>query len=168
MRESRIPGIFRSPRAVAAIAALICAACKVPEATLGAGIEARGEYAEASRFRVLVTQGGISRVIDGASMRVHADAPGLFSAGREDITLRAGSPATVDVIVGTSSGSVTGRVAWTPQEDWQYGVTAVVDTIRPRGLCSQITQVTPLPAPLGATADTLFMIHAGLPKEAVC
>jgi hypothetical protein len=74
MRESRLLNIVRSPKAVAAIAALACAACKVPEATLGAGIEARGEYAEASRFRVLVTQGGVSRVIDGASMRVRAGA----------------------------------------------------------------------------------------------
>jgi hypothetical protein len=72
------------------------------------------------------------------------------------------------VIVGTSNGSVTGRVAWTPQEDWQYGVTAVVDTIRPQGFCFHITQVTPLPASPGATADTLFMIHGGVPKGAVC
>jgi hypothetical protein len=71
-------------------------------------------------------------------------------------------------LVETSSGTVRGRVEWTPQEDWEYGVTAFVDSMPPLGFCFRVVQAVPLPVVSGATADTLYMIHAGVPTGAIC
>ena len=70
-------------------------------------------------------------------------------------------------MVETSGGTVAGRVEWTPQEDWEYGVTAFVDSMRPLGFCFRVAQAVPLPVASGATPDTLYMLHSGVGKGAI-
>lgn len=168
MRLPRAPRLARIPKALALAAALASAACKATEAKLGAEINAHGEYAEPARFHLVLTQGGRSRAIDPSSMRVDVMAPGYFSAGRDDIPLTPGTPATVEALVETASGTVAGRVAWTPQEDWEYGVTAFVDSMPPLGFCFRVVQAVPLPVASGGAPDTLYMLHSGMGKGAIC
>ena len=168
MRPSRTPIVCRIPAVFALAAALMSVACKAPEARLGTEIDAHGDYADPSRFRMILTEGGVSRAIDLTSMHVDALAPGHFSASREGIVLSPGTPATVEALVETSSGIVRGRVEWTPQEDWEYGVTAFVDSMPPLGFCFHVAQAVPLPVGSGATPDTLYMLHYGVGKGAIC
>jgi hypothetical protein len=148
---------------------LASAACSgSPEAQLSLGFNARGEYATAAHFHADVSQGGQVRIIRGASMQVVAQSSGNLAATADDVRLRAGEPVTVDVHLESAAGNVTERVTWTPQEDWRYGVTAVVDTRRPQGFCFRLAHVTPLPTAAGGIADTLFVLQLGLPKGATC
>ena len=101
-------------------------------------------------------------------MQSEALPSGYLSATSGDIHLRAGEAATVNVHLELATGEVTEAVTWTPQEDWQYGVTAVVSTRRPQGFCVSIVQAKPLPATPNSTADTLFVLQGGAPKGAVC
>lgn len=155
---------------VAAISVpLASAACSSnPEAHLSLGFDASGEYATAEHFFADVAQGGQSQVVRGTSMRVVAQASDYIAATKDGIRLRAGVPVTVDVHLESQAGSVTERVTWTPQEDWEYGVTAVVDRRRPQGFCFRVEHVTPLPMVAGNGADTLFVLQLGLPKGASC
>jgi hypothetical protein len=168
MQPSRGATIVRQARLLAAGVALLGAACKAPETKLDVGIDARGPYAEPSRYHVIVTQGGLSHAFDVSSMHVDAQVANSLSAGRDDIRLTPGTPVTVDVLVATASGNVAGRDAWTPREDVRYGVGAFVDTIRPRGFCFNIVQATPLPVISGTAVDTLFILHSGIGKGAIC
>jgi hypothetical protein len=148
---------------------LASAACSSsPEAQLSLGFNARGEYATAAHFHADVSQGGQVRIIRGTSMQVIAQASEDLAATADDIRLRAGEPVTVDVHLEGAAGNVTERVTWTPQEDWRYGVTAVVDRRRPQGFCFRLAHVTPLPTTPGNIADTLFVLQLGLPKGATC
>ena len=101
-------------------------------------------------------------------MQSQALPSGYLSATSDDIRLLAGEAATVNVHLDLATGEVTEAVTWTPQEDWQYGVTSVVAMHRPQGLCFSIVHATPLPATPNITADTLFILQGGLPKGAVC
>lgn len=155
-------------RIAAIAAALASAACSKPDAKLSLGFDARGQYAAAARFHAVVTQGMHTRVVRGTSMRVMAQAPGYFVATTEDLRLGPGEPVTVDLHLESAAGNVTERVTWTPQEDWEYGVTAVVDSRRPQGICFGIAHVAPLPPGVANSADTLFVLQSGLPKGAIC
>lgn len=168
MHSSAIAKLLRQARAVTAISAVLAAACAGPEAKLGVSVNAHGAYAEASRYHVTITQGPLNRVIDGQTLHVSAQAPGYLAAGREGIRLSAGEPATVNIIVETSTGTAAGSASWTPQENWEYGVAAFVDTHRPAGFCFKIVEAIPLPAPAAAAVDTLYILQSGLPKGAVC
>ena len=101
-------------------------------------------------------------------MQSQALPSGYLSATSGDIRLRAGDPVRVNVHLELATGDVTEAVTWTPQEDWEYGVSAVVATHRPAGFCSSTVHARPLPATLTSTADTLFVLQSGLPKGAVC
>lgn len=131
------------------------------------GFSAEGQYANASRFRATVHQGGAVRVIDGASMFKYVEEPDAIIASRSHIGLRPNSEVSVDITLETTAAPATARVTWTPQRDWEYGVDAVVDAHRPQGFCFHIVQAIPLPSESGAT-DTLFIAQSGLPKGAVC
>ena len=153
---------------MAAISVALAAGCAGPEAKLGVSVNAHGTYAEASRYHLTITQGRLNRVIDGQSLQLSAQAPGYLAAAREGIRLSAGEPATVNIIVETSGGNAAGNVSWTPQENWEYGVAAFVDTHRPAGFCFNIVEAIALPAPAGAAVDTLYVLQSGLPKGAIC
>jgi hypothetical protein len=132
------------------------------------GFDAHGEYADPSLFRATITQRGMTRVFDGSSMRVRNNPSGYVSAGRDDIPLRAGAEVIVGISLQTPSGPVSSQVVWTPQDDWLYGVAAIVSTNRPVGFCFNVVHATALPGAVGAPADTLFIVHSGLPKDAIC
>ena len=154
---------------VALILALGSSACGTgPYARLQLGYSAPGQYASTSLYRADVAQSGYSQVVHGSSMQSQALPSGYLSATSRAIRLRAGDAATVNVHLALPTGEVTEAVTWTPQEDWQYGVTAVVATHRPQGFCLSIVHARPLPATLNSTADTLFILQGGLPKGAVC
>ena len=155
-------------RNAAVLTALASAACSKPGATLSLGFDARGPYAAAARFHAVVTQGVYTRVARGTSMRVVAQGPGSFTATTGNLPLGAGEPATVEVHLESAAGDVTERATWTPQEEWEYGVTAVVDSRRPQGFCFRVAHATPLPSDASASTDTLFVLQSGLPKGAIC
>jgi hypothetical protein len=153
---------------VAVITALGASSCVTAQAALQLGYSASGQYASASLYRADITQGGLSQTVHGLSMQSEALPSGYLSATSDDIRLRAGEAATVKVHLELATAEVTEIVSWTPQEDWQYGVTSVVATHRPQGFCFSIVHATPLPATANSTADTLFILQGGLPKGAVC
>jgi hypothetical protein len=154
---------------VALITVLGGSSCRTaPAARLQLGYSASGQFASTTLFRADITQGGRSRVVRGSSMQSQALPSGYLSATSDDIPLRAGDAVTVNVHLALVTGEVTEGVTWTPQQDWQYGLTAVVATHRPQGFCFSIPHARSLPATASSTADTLFVLQSGLPKGAVC
>lgn len=168
MRPIHSPIVRRCGVRIVILAVFLVMACDGgDDADLTIGYSANGAYAHASLFRATIHQRGMPRVIDGPSMQKYVDEPGAIIAGRSHIPLRAGDEVTVEISLDTPSGPSVGRVAWTPQKDWDYGVSVVVDTLRPEGICFNVVQAIALPA-TSATADTLFIAQLGLPKNAIC
>jgi hypothetical protein len=154
---------------VGLILALGDSACATaPSARLQLSYSAHDQYASTSLYRADIAQSGHSQTVHGSSMQSQALSSGYLSATSGNIRLRAGEAATVNVHLHLATGEVTEAVTWTPQNDWEYGVAAVVATHRPQGICIAIVHARPLPATLTSTADTLFILQSGLPKGAVC
>lgn len=169
MRRTCRDGVVLGRFLATLLVTLASASCsRSPEAELSLGFDARGEYATPASFSADVGQGGQVRVVRGASMRIVARASDYLAVTSDEIQLQAGEPVTVDVHVESASGMVTERVTWTPQEDWRYGVRAVVDSRRPQGFCVRIAHVTALPRAAETSTDTLFILQSGLPKGATC
>ena len=159
------------PRALATLALSLAAlSCDSgPQARLEVGFDAHDDYASADVLEAWVAQDGNGWLLGPLSMKSHQTSSGHYTASTGSMSLEPGKEVTVGFTISATSGArPTETVTFTPREDWEYGVTAVIDTLRPVGLCVHVTKVHPLPAIGSGAADTLFILEAGLPRGAIC
>lgn len=158
------------PRAAAALMLTLATLACGPDrrARLSVGIQAADDYASPGQLSAYVVQGGTGRVLDAGTMAYHKASPGRYNADSGPIDLAPGKEVTVAFFIGATGGSPTEVMTFKPEADYEYGVVAVVDTLRPVGLCVNLQSVHPLPAIGAGPADTLFVIMGGLPRGAVC
>lgn len=149
------------------IAALGCS--DGPRPRLWVSFDARGEYADPARLGVTVQQGMVSWIRAAETMQQQSRTNDRFFGSSGPLTLEPGRELTVEFRVATTSGgTVTETLTFEPQEGWDYGAAAVIDTITPHELCANVASRRALPTLAGGPVDTLFVMRSGLGRGSVC